>query len=120
MKLCETGRSMDTDYLYRWVTIQLNSGISKSEIINNVMNYAKLSREESEKLVNDPSYWEKLKLSDDKTTEIEQVPTDDSIVSKLSGIENQLKQINKHLDFTYLSWLFIGLGILIGWLIWGL
>jgi hypothetical protein len=39
--------------------------------------------------------------------------------SKLSGIENQLKEINKHLDFTYLSLFLIGLGIFIGWLIWG-
>ena len=111
---------MDTDYLYKWVTIQLNSGISKSEIVNNVMNYAKMSREEAEKYVNDPLYREKFKLSANKTTEIEQEPTDDNIISKLSGIEKQLKQINKHLDFTYLSWLFTGLGVFIGWLIWGL
>jgi len=80
------------------------------------VNFAKLSREEAENFVNDPLYRENFKLSGNQTTEIEQESTDENIISKLSGIENQLKQINKHLDFSYLSWLFVGLGVLIGWL----
>ena len=110
---------MDTEYLNKWVTTQLDSGIPKEEIVKNIVNYAKLSQEEAEKYVNDPLYREKFKLSDNKTTEIEQEPEDENIVSKLSGIENQLGEINKHLDFNYLSLLFIGLGVFIGWLIWG-
>ena len=110
---------MDTEYLNKWVTTQLDSGIPKEEIVKNIVNYVKLSQEEAEKYVNDPLYREKFKLSDNKTTEIEQETEDENIISKLSGIENQLEEINKHLDFTYLSLLFIGLGVFIGWLIWG-
>ena len=101
------------------VTIQLDSGISKSEIVNNVMNYAKLSREEAENYVNDPLFRDNFKLSDNQVRETEQESTDENIIIKLSGIENQLKEINKHLDLTYLSLFFVGFGILIGWLIWG-
>ena len=110
---------MDTEYLNKWVTTQLDSGIPKEEIVKNIVNYAKLSQEEAEKYVNDPLYREKFKLSDNKTTEIEQEPEDEKIISKLSGIEHQLKEINNHLDFNYLSLFFIGLGVFIGWLIWG-
>jgi hypothetical protein len=49
---------MDTDYLYKWVTIQLNSGIPKEEIVKNIVNFAKLSREEADNFVNDPLYRE--------------------------------------------------------------
>lgn len=119
MKLYEIGRGMDTDYLYKWVTIQLDSGIPKEEIIKNIVNYANLSQEEAKNYVNDPLYRGNFGLPDNEEQVTEQEPTDENIVSKLSGIENQLKEINKHIDFTFLSLIYIGFGVLIGWLIWG-
>ena len=84
---------MDIEYLNRWVTNQLSSGIPKEEIGKNVLNYTKLNREEAEHFVNDPLYREEYKLSSNKTPEIEQNFTDENIITILSGIETQLEEI---------------------------
>ena len=111
---------MDAEYIYKWIKIQLDSEIPKSEIVQNVVGYANLSREEAEKLVNDPAYLEQFIIPEgNPTLSAEEPPIDDTIITKLSGIEKQLKEMNKHLDVIFLSWFYVGLGILIGWLIWG-
>ncbi|MBW1854539.1 MAG: hypothetical protein JRJ00_07645 [Deltaproteobacteria bacterium] len=108
---------MDETYLYNWVNKQLNAGIPKAEIVNNVLNYTKLSREEAENYVNDPLYRQNFKLSHNEARGSEQEPTENDIISKLSGIENELKAVNKKLGSIYWLGFSVFFGLVTGWLI---
>ena len=108
---------MDTKYLYNWVANQLNAEIARSEIIKNVMSYANFSKEEAEKYVNDPHYRENFKLNN--TEETEQGSKDEYVLSEISKIKNELKEVRVKFNAKDWSWIYVVIGLAIGWLIWG-